>query len=448
MWSEAEFRNGLHDFHPQNRKSLARAAALIFQNAGHSFSRSLGNSFRQTVSGILAKSEMNTEEMLAGHISSTIDRCQACPGRIIVTQDTVFYNYTSHRKMEGLGAIKEAIKGTIQHNALAVNDRGVPLGLIYQYNWTRGGANAWEVESTKWFKGLDATNRHLGQLDKSVVLVQDREADIFAFFKADRAPNVDLIVRLYQPRRIETPEDQTVAYLAEAILRFPSLGSQQVSIRRANQEQDLTLSIQAAPTNVFPHKDLSPRLHKTQGLSMVVATEIAAKDKNGNDCFDPQNRAQWILLTSLEVNSLEKAAEVVRYYALRWVVERFHYTCKSGSLFVERLQFDDVTTIFNALAFYGIIAWRILFLTLSVREIPQHDPQAYFSPLEIKVLKTKDPNAAKSLDLAIKALGKLVNFVPTTKQPYPGIKIMTLALRKLHDVVQVLEQIDRDPLQD
>ncbi|MDJ1174767.1 hypothetical protein [Roseofilum capinflatum] len=33
---------------------------------------------------------------------------------------------------------------------------------------------------------------------------------------------------------------------------------------------------------------------------------------------------------------------MTQWYALRWSVERFHYTLKSGALQVEKLQFDDV----------------------------------------------------------------------------------------------------------
>ena len=116
---------------------------------------------------------------------------------------------------------------------------------------------------------------------------------------------------------------------------------------------------------------------------------------------------------------------------------------------MEKLQFDDVQTTFNALAFYTIIAWRILFLTLSVRQEPNQNPQNHFTPLERKVLRSKIPQADESLALAIKALGKLVNFVPTTAQPFPGVKVMAQALRKLHDITQALKDIYPDhPLQD
>ena len=449
MWSTHEFSAGLEGFHWMNKESLVRGAYLIGQQAGQSFSRSLGNSFRQTVAGILAKKEMTPEKMLKGSIKATVQRCGEAKGeRIIVAQDTTYYNYSGHKKMEGLGVIQGKVKGIIQHNALAIDETGIPLGMLHQCNWTRGGVNDLELESDKWFRGLQAVNEHLGQLDKSVVVVQDREADIFDFFKAPRAEHIDLLVRICQRRKLEIPPEQEVAGLYSAIEQLPRLGTCQVSIRRANREVQLTLSLQASPVNVLPRKDLSPKLHKIRGLSVVVAKEIAAVDHKGNDCFDPEEAVCWILLTSLDVQSLEQARQIVYYYSLRWLVERLHYTLKSGSLEVEKLQFDDVLTTFNALAFYTIIAWRILFLTLSVRQEPDQSPESYFTALERKVLKSKSPQADKSLEQAIKALGKLVNFVPTTAQPFPGVKIMAEALRKLNDITEALKDIYDDPLQD
>lgn len=449
MWSTTEFEYGLEDFHPQNRESLIRGAYLIGQKAGQSFSKSLGNSFRQTVARILSKDSMTTDKMLAGSIKATVERCQQSNSdRIIVAQDTSYFNYSGHKQMEGLKAIQGKIKGIVQHNVLAIDEQGIPLGMLYQHNWTRKGANAFEIESEKWFAGLQATNEHLGSLTKPVVLVQDREADIFDFFKAPRAQNIDLLVRIYQPRKLERLPEAEVADLYSIIDQLPELGTHQVQIRRANREVTLTLSIQASPVNVWPRKDLSPRLHKTKGLSVVVAKEIAAIDRKGNDCFDPQKAANWILLTSLQVESLQQACQVVGYYARRWVIERLHYTLKSGSLKVEKLQFDDVLTTFNALAFYTIIAWRILFLTLSVRQHPKQSPGKYFDDVEMKVLQSKLPQAKQSLAQAIKALGMLVNFVPTKAQPFPGIKVMAEAIHTLNTITQAIKEIYNDPLQD
>jgi hypothetical protein len=313
MWSTLEFRDGLSGFHAQNKESLSRAAYLLDKHAGKSFSRAMGNAFRQTIAGIFAKPHMNTSSMLEGHIASTVSRCQSSTSsRIIVPQDTTYYNYSGHVKMEGLKPIQGNVKGIIQHNALAVEESGIPLGLLYQHNWTRGGAHDFENESTKWFEGLKAVNKHATAITKPIVVVQDREADIFTFFQAPRASNVDLLVRIHQPRKLETVEDQQVAKLAQTAESLPQRGLHKVWIRRNNKDVELTLVIGSAQVNVFPGKDLSPERHKVRGLSLVVAREVSARDKHGKDCSKPEAPSQWLLLTSLEAETLIKCNKVIR----------------------------------------------------------------------------------------------------------------------------------------
>ncbi len=38
---------------------------------------------------------------------------------------------------------------------------------------------------------------------QSALLIQDREADIFNFFSATRQKNIDLLIRVTHPRRVE-----------------------------------------------------------------------------------------------------------------------------------------------------------------------------------------------------------------------------------------------------
>lgn len=449
MWSNIEFAEGLDGRNAQIRKSLTRAAGMLAEHAGSSFSRTLGNSFRQTVSRILSDEKMSQDQLLEGHRAATLQRCaDAQPGRIVIAQDTVYFNYSGHKAMEGLGTIQGDLLGIVQHNALAMDQSGLPLGVLHLRSWTRGEEEKTEKESQKWFHCLREVSEQVKGLNRQVVLVQDREADIFDFFKEPRAGNLDLIVRLSQKRKYEDADSLAVWQLAQGREHLPILGTQEVNIRRENKDCKITLEIRSGRVNALPRKDLSARIHKTQGLSMVIATEIAATDSKGQDLFDPEKPAEWILLTSLDAEGLENAAEVVRLYAKRWGVERFHFTCKSGGLDVERLQLESFHATRNALALYAITAWRIMYLAQLVRQEPDQPPQPYFTSLEIKVLEKYHPEASKTLARAVTALGKLVGFVPTKKQPFPGIKIMAEALRKLNDITAFLQTWEGKTLQD
>lgn len=91
--------------------------------------------------------------------------------------------------MEGLGIIWGNIEGIMQHNALALNEQGIPQGIMYQKYWSRNGAKDFEgVEGAKWEEGLSAVNKHLAGVDNTVVVVPEREADIFDFLSPSEAP--------------------------------------------------------------------------------------------------------------------------------------------------------------------------------------------------------------------------------------------------------------------
>lgn len=449
MWADVEFSCGLSGFHGRNRNSLIRGGEELYNNIGSSFSKALGNTFRQSIATILAKPTMNTEKMLEGHIQATVARCSSSEReRLIVSQDTTFYNFSGHESLSGLGVIQGKVKGTLQHNVLAIDDEGVPLGLLYQKNWTRGGLNAFENESDKWQEGLNAVNHTLAGINKKVVLVQDREADILSFFKAERESNVDLLVRVFQPRNIEIIESGQVHPLNDAVDLLANQGIQEVEVKRNNRPVKLQLEVKAGKVAVLPNKGYSAAKNKAKGLNLVVAKEIEAVDKNGKSVFDPIQAACWILLTTYPIEDAKQAFEVVRWYGLRWRVEQFHFVLKSGGFRVEKLQFDDIHTLFNGLALYSIVAWRVLYLNYLVRKQPQAPAQNYFESLEIKILQAKAEKPVKTLQEAIRSLGLLLNFQPTKRQPLPGVKLMGEALIKLQNMVEAIQLYEKVSLQD
>jgi hypothetical protein len=325
---------------------MERAYQLCSQHSGQSFSQALGPSFRQAISAVFADKRMSGEVMLAGHLQATLQRAKACEDDyLIAVQDTTFYNYTTHPAMEGLGDIQPGVKGIIQHNVLLLNSTGLPLGLLDQQYWSRhaGDEVAFQgKESGKWANGLKEVNKHLGDSGKKVVVVQDREADIFSFFKHERKEGIELLVRVHQPGNLQIMQSGQVVKLANAGAHLAVKGTKEVSITRDGKAVSLTLSLQAGKVHVLPDKDLSAARHKTQALSLVIAREVGAVDEKGQDVCKEEEAAEWYLLTSLPSESLLEVERVVAFYSLRWRIERLHYTLKSGALKVEKLQFDSL----------------------------------------------------------------------------------------------------------
>jgi hypothetical protein len=316
---------------------LDRAFGLSTEKNGQSFSQCMGKSFRQTVAGIFSDPRMSESLMQEGHLDSTKSSISQSEGEYtLVAQDTTFYNYSGHHAMSGLGKIQGKVKGIVHHNLLSISELGIPLGLIGQEYWSRESEKSYEgKESKKWSKGLKMVNDELGNIYKKVVLIQDREADIFSFFQAHREPSVELLVRVHQPRNLEIVESGEVCNLASTASNLAFLGEKRVNIFREGKEITLVLSLQSGRVNVLKDKKDLSNSKKTQHLSLVIATEIDAFDQSGKSVFKQDNHAQWYLLTSLSADNEEDIKRIVSFYALSWPIERLHYTLKSGALNVE-----------------------------------------------------------------------------------------------------------------
>ncbi|NEQ66356.1 MAG: transposase [Symploca sp. SIO2D2] len=70
----------------------------------------------------------------------------------------------------------------------------------------------------------------------------------------------------------------------------------------------------------------------------------------------------WLLLTTLSVSNWEQVCQCLLWYSYRWLIERFHYVLKSGC-HLEELQLSSADRIQRAVATYGIVEKRLLWLT-------------------------------------------------------------------------------------
>ena len=377
---------------------------------------------------------MKTSVMLEGHIISTKERISHSEGEyILVAQDTTYYNYTGHCAMAGLGKIQGNVKGLMQHNLLAISELGIPLGILGQEYWSRESSQNYQgKESEKWLRGLETVNRELGESAKKVVLIQDREADIYEFFQAHRAESVDLIVRVHEPRKMEIVESGEIYKLAEMSEKLAEVGEKRVTIFRKGKEITLVLSLRAGKVNVLGGKTNQTGKAKTEGLSLVIADEKEAFDNKGKSVFNSEERVIWYLLTSLPIANLAEIERVTTFYALRWRIERFHYTLKSGALEVEKLQFDDLETTINALTFYSIVGWQILAIVYLTRAEKDQAASFCYEEKEIAILEAMSRKVIKTVKEATLALVKLAGFAPSKRQPMPGIKILAQSFERFH----------------
>ena len=211
---------------------------------------------------------------------------------------------------------------------------------------------------------------------------------------------------MHQPRNLQLAADGQIVRLDHIAGQLRARDEQyKVTIDRGSKQVTLTFSLQAARVHVLPDQGKSIKKHKTAELSLIIATEVAAVDSGGADVFKAGEAAQWYLLTALPIDSHEDIIRILRFYSLRWRIERFHYTMKSGGLNVEQLQFDDLQTMIHALAFYAVVGWQLVALTYGVRQDEAADATRYYEDDDLEILAASVKKPIRTVGEATQALG-------------------------------------------
>ncbi|GMQ89876.1 MAG: hypothetical protein BMS9Abin10_0211 [Gammaproteobacteria bacterium] len=397
------------------------------------------------------------EELLSSHYQATAERIGE-ERVVLAVQDTTALNYTAHPATANLGPIGSEVDGAIGlwvHDTLAFTTAGTPLGLVDVQCWARDPKEfgkhkrRYELpieqkESHKWLTSFSAAARvqkHCPQT--TVVSVGDREADIYELFmlaeKDPRGPK--LLIRAERKRLLA--EDQ--AALWACVRAQPQAGIQALQIpRRAHRAARLArLAVRFAHVTLRPPKR-KPHLGAVR-LWAVLATEI--------DAPPGAKPLEWMLLTTLEVSGFEGATERLAWYALRWGIEVYHRTLKSGCR-LERRQLGHADRIESCLAIDMVVAWRIHHLTKLGRETPAVPCSVFFEEHEWKALVAyvnKDPTPPENpptLRQATHMVGTLGGFLGRKGDGEPGTQALWLGLQRLDDLTamwKVLNGIKSGP---
>jgi hypothetical protein len=412
-WAATEM-DGAHLWDRRRRRSLALLCTRLAQRPTLSFSAACGPGLRQAAHRLFEHPGTTVAGLLAGHVAETAQR-GAHQAVVLAVQDSTDFDYTTHRATTGLGPVGRGQgRGLIGHTVLAVTPTGLPLGLLHLALWARDPAQRGQrharrqrvtaqKESQKWLTGLQATEAALPP-EQPVIVVADREADVFAYLAAPRRPHTALLFRACRPRTVlvapptaGSPERASLLTVAQTA---PLVGQMQVTVPRqpGQPEREVTLQLRLTAAQVQPprHRKAGEPV-RPQAVWLVAATEIAPGAG--------AKPIQWLLVSTLAVADGAGAEQLVRYYACRWVIERWHYTLKVG-LQVERLQIDDAPSLQHALAVYGVVAWRLLWLTHLAREAPEQPAATVLNREEQAVLAQATGRPVETVRQAVRAIAR------------------------------------------
>lgn len=125
------------------------------------------------------------------------------------------------------------------------------------------------------------------------------------------------------------------------------------------------------------------------------------------------------------------------YYLARWTIEVYFKVLKSGCA-VEEIRLETTHRLRNCLAFYKIVAWRVLYLTHLNRERPDLPCDAVFDegewqPVWQVVKQEPSPRKAPRLGEFMKLLAELGGYNNRATDPPPGPQVIWTGLRRMLD---------------
>ena len=161
----------------------------------------------------------------------------------------------------------------------------------------------------------------------------------------------------------------------------------------------------------------------------------------------------WLWLTSLPMERAEQALEVQQSYRCRWQIELFFKILKSGCQ-IEALQLERLERLEPALAFYRIIAWRVLSLTMLGRTGPQLPCNVVFADAQwqavyIVTQRRPPPERPPSLDTMIRMIAGYGGFLNRPCDGFPGSQTLWIGLQRCRDFAIAMEAqraADQKPL--
>jgi hypothetical protein len=270
-------------------------------------------------------------------------------------------------------------------------------------------------ESLLWAKAVRDIGPAAGV---QLIHINDRASDNWDFYQSGLAEGGDWLNRAAQDRRAALGHEasepsgglkdlaRSLEPLRGRILEVPGHGPAASGTAK--------LLVSASAVTIFPpwltRKDQEP-----MRMWVVRVWEVDAPEG-----IEP---IEWILLTSLPVNTLEEALQISKWYSWRWLIEEYHKCLKTGCA-GEKRQLEESDRLEAVLGILAVVAVRLLALKQQVQQRPQTPAVQHVEKLTVQVLMAKRKLRGRLEDLSLhqfwREVAKLGGFLGRRRDGEPG----------------------------
>jgi hypothetical protein len=304
-----------------------------------------------------------------------------------------------------------------------------------------------EKESFRWLEGFRAVQAFAKTSpDTTCVSLCDSEGDIYDLIAEERTmANFHWIIRAYHDRIVIDEQDGAHKTLRDSMLELPVLFTNDITVHRRKQRissetsprkksrdaRQTTVSVRAG--TVFIQ---APQKNKYIVRSVKVNVVFVCEENPPQE----EDAIEWMLLTTLSISTLDFVRRVIRYYTVRWMIEVFFRTLKSGCR-VEERRFETLPRMLACVSIYLIVAWRTLYVCRLGRSCPEMDCDLIFDSSEWQsvwsVIHRGEslPVRAPPLSVMVRLIARLGGYVdrPGRMDP-PGVETVWKGIQRMRDL--------------
>jgi hypothetical protein len=249
------------------------------------------------------------------------------------------------------------------------------------------------------------------------VHVCDRDADCFDFLDTCRELKHDHLVRARHDRKAE---GQT--RLWEHLGRQPVNHHYTLRVPKRKQgkrpkgHRKAKVSVRQAKVTIPPPVN-DPRYADKAPIELWAVQVVELTPPQGHE------PVEWMLLTSLRVETAQEALEVIGYYEQRWKIEEWHRSLKQGCA-VEQAQMKEGQTLANQVAMKAVVAVRLIQMRDAAREEPKASEAASkhveATHLKVVALMLEKPEEQISVGEYWRHMAKLGGWLGRKNDGSPG----------------------------
>jgi len=391
-WAMNEFGGaGFADVRWQRR--LVAVGTQAARRPAGKVSEVFGNAAdRQGAYALLECDDVARAQIAAAMFAADARRCVGL-AFVYVPVDGSSITLTDQEQEKGFGSIgarKFGARGLKVISALLVSPQGVTLGLGSQIWWTRTGEakkqrhgrrRTEDKETQHWLEAMQQTRQTFDDnAPQTCCWFQlDREGDAWPIITEADKEGHWFTIRGNHNRRVVS-EGGSKTYLRSLVGLQPVACTYvlPVSAGPARSGRGANMVVRAG-TATLDFRDKRTKKHFSKTVNVVLAREEGTTPAG-------EKPIEWLLLTNRPVESTEDLAQIIYGYSLRWRIEDFHRTWKSGACNVEEMQLRSVEAAEKWATILAGAAVRIERLKHLARKEPELPATNEFSPIELRAI--------------------------------------------------------------